>query len=41
LLDHVHNREPKKSILRRFDAAVIWRYFPEFEQELSRCLSRS
>ena len=35
------DREPKESILRRFDAAVISRYFPEFEQELSRYLSRS
>jgi hypothetical protein len=35
------DREPKESILRRFDAAVISRYFPEFEQELPRYLSRS
>ena len=26
------DREPKESILRRFDVSVIARYFPEFEQ---------
>jgi hypothetical protein len=30
------DREPKESILGRFDAAVISRYFPEFERELPR-----
>jgi len=35
------DREPKESILARFDATVISRYFPEFERELSRYLSRS
>ena len=35
------DREPKESILGRFDVTVISRYFPEFEQELSRYLSRS
>jgi len=35
------DREPKESILRRFDAMVISRYFPEFERELPRYLSRS
>ena len=34
-------REPKESILGRFDATVISRYFPEFEQELPRYLARS
>ncbi len=29
-------REPKESILRRFDAAVIGHYFPEFEAEMAR-----
>ncbi len=29
-------REPKESILRAFDVAVIGRYFPEFEREISR-----
>jgi hypothetical protein len=27
-------REPKESILRRFDVMVIARYFPEFEKEI-------
>ena len=30
------DREPKESILRRFDIAVIERYFPEFARELPR-----
>jgi hypothetical protein len=34
-------REPKESILSHFDIAVISRYFPEFERELPRYLSRS
>lgn len=29
-------REPKGSILRAFDIAVIGGYFPEFEREISR-----
>jgi hypothetical protein len=28
-------REPKESILPRFDISVIGRYFPEFEQSLA------
>lgn len=28
------DREPKESILRSFDVAVISRYFPEYEREL-------
>lgn len=32
------DREPKESILGRFDITVISRYFPEFAQELSRYL---
>ena len=32
-------REPKESILGRFDVTVISRYFPEFERELPRYLS--
>jgi hypothetical protein len=28
------DREPKESILRRFDVSVISRYFPEFEAQL-------
>ena len=35
------DREPQQSILRRFDVTVISRYFPEFERELPRYLSRS
>ena len=33
------DREPKEPILRRFDAAIIGRYFPEFERELRHYLS--
>jgi hypothetical protein len=33
------DREPKESILNRFDAAIIERYFPEFERELPHYLS--
>ncbi|HEX2029990.1 MAG TPA: hypothetical protein VHL78_01120 [Actinomycetota bacterium] len=29
-------REPKESILRRFDVSVISRYFPEFEERIRR-----
>jgi hypothetical protein len=32
------DREPKESILARFDVSVIQRYFPEFERELPRYL---
>jgi len=32
------DREPKESILARFDLSVIARYFPEFERELPRYL---
>jgi hypothetical protein len=35
------DREPKESILRRFDLTVISRYFPEFERELPRYLAPS
>jgi hypothetical protein len=35
------DREPKESILGRFDVTVISRYFPEFARELPRYLSRS
>jgi len=35
------DREPKESILSRFDVTVISRYFPEFERELPGYLSRS
>ncbi len=33
------DREPKESILGRFDVAIISRYFPEFERELPRYLT--
>ena len=29
-------REPKESILSRFDVSVIPRYFPEFDREIGR-----
>ena len=32
------DREPKESIMSRFDVTVISRYFPNFEQELGRYL---
>jgi hypothetical protein len=35
------DREPKESILRRFDIAAISRYFPEFERESPHYLSQS
>jgi hypothetical protein len=31
-------REPKESILSRFDLSVICRYFPEYENEMKRGL---
>jgi len=34
------DREPKESILRRFDVTVISHYFPEFEHEPLLCLSQ-
>jgi hypothetical protein len=33
------DREPKESILGRFDVEVIARYFPEFARELPRYLA--
>lgn len=33
-------REPKESILARFDLSVIGRYFPEYEQEIKRRISK-
>jgi hypothetical protein len=32
-------REPKESILSRFDVSVVSRYFPEFEDEIASYLS--
>lgn len=34
------DREPKESILARFDVTVISRYFPEFETELTRYIAK-
>jgi hypothetical protein len=34
-------REPKESILARFDVSVIPRYFPDFERELPRYLGKA
>ena len=34
-------REPKESILSRFDLSVISRYFPEYEREIKRRISQS
>ena len=31
-------REPKESILGRFDLSVIRRYFPEYEREIKKML---
>jgi len=33
------DREPKESILSRFDVTVISRYFPSFEREIAEYLS--
>ncbi len=33
-------REPKESILARFDLSMIGRYFPEYEQEIKRRLTK-
>lgn len=33
-------REPKESILARFDLAVIGRYFPEYEREIKKRLAK-
>ena len=35
------DREPKESILRTFDIAVIRRYFPEFDKAFPAYLARS
>jgi hypothetical protein len=34
-------REPKESILTRFDLSVISRYFPEYEREMKQRLRES
>ncbi len=35
------DREPRESILGRFDVTVIARYFPEFERALPRYLAQA
>ena len=35
------DREPKESILGRFDVTLITRYFPDFERELPRYLTQA
>ncbi len=39
-LQFLLDREPKESILRRFDVTEISRYLPEFEREMLRYLSQ-
>jgi hypothetical protein len=39
--EFVLEREPKESILSRFDLSVISRYFPEYEREIKKRLSRT
>ena len=34
------DREPKESIMARFDITVISRYFPEFDERLGEYLAR-
>jgi hypothetical protein len=36
--DFLLEREPKESILTRFDLSVISRYFPDYEREIKRRL---
>jgi hypothetical protein len=33
-------REPKESVLHRFEIDVVSRYFPEYEREIRRRLTR-
>ena len=35
IFDFLLAREPKESVLASFDLSVVWRYFPEFENEIS------
>ena len=37
--DFLLTREPRESILRRFDLPVIGRYFPDWEAEVASRLS--
>lgn len=34
--DFLLGREPKESIMKRFDVSVISSYFPEFEDDIAR-----
>jgi len=34
-------REPKESILSKFDLKIIKSYFPEFEEEISRAIKEN
>jgi hypothetical protein len=34
-------REPKESIMRRFDLPVVARYFPEYPEEIARRMGRT
>ena len=36
--DFLLEREPKESILRRFDLSVVRRYFPDYPDEIARRL---
>ena len=38
--DFLLTREPRESILRRFELPVIGRYFPEWEEEVARPAGR-
>ena len=38
VFDFLLEREPKESILSRFDVSVVSRYFPEFESEIGKYL---
>lgn len=40
-LEFLLEREPRESILSRFDLSVISRYFPEYEREIKQRLHRS
>jgi hypothetical protein len=38
IFEFLLEREPKESILSRFDVTVVQRYFPEFEAEIANYL---
>ena len=39
VFEYLLEREPKESIMSRFDVTVVSRYFPEFEDEIPSYLS--